>query len=98
MRKALWLPVLVAACATAQSESDKYLPAYQGKPVDNLFARWSAPTRSIKADGGTVYVWENTAPDRDCKIEAHVSDFGNVMGWRFVGTEPACQNWMRLLR
>lgn len=98
MKKAFLLPLMVAACATAQSESDSHLMQYQGKPVRDLFAKWSEPTRSVQVEGsGTVYLWEDAMPARNCKVSAYTDERGLILGWRFLGAEAACHTWMRML-
>ena len=99
MKKVMVLAaLLLAGCETAQSISDEVLPRYQGKSVDNVIMRWGQPTRRLPGEGGTVYLWENVPPDRDCRVETHVDAGAHVLGIRFTGKEGACQNWLRLLR
>lgn len=87
----------LAACATSQSELSAALPRYQGKSVDLVLQRWGQPSRTAKGVGGFVLIWENAAPARDCRVEAHIDEQRNVMGLRGTGTEGACSIWMRML-
>lgn len=97
MQKVLALALLLAGCETSQTSLNSALPRYQGKSVDLVLQRWGVPTRTIKGEGGTILVWENAPPARDCRVEAHVDERRNIIGLRGTGTEGACQTWMKML-
>lgn len=89
--------VLLAGCETAQGDSDKAFSLYRGKDVEQVFQRWGAPGRTISTADGPVYLWENMAPARDCRVEAHADDGRLLKAFRYVGDEQSCVTWLRLL-
>jgi len=94
----LILLLLLAGCATAQSTSDDVVPRYQGKSIDLVTQRWGTPTRTVKGDGGTIYLRENVPPARGCRVEAHADARNNIIGIRGVGDDQSCAAWLRMLK
>ncbi len=101
MMKATFLlaALLLTGCETAQSDMEKYLPAYQGQPVGKLTQRWGLWTRAVDTGNNRhIYVWENAMPDRNAKVEVQADALDNTQSVRCFGQGEACLNWMRRLR
>lgn len=57
MRRAL-LGLLLGGCIDPQANLNEVLPAYQGRPVDDMKMRWGPPEQVLnRDDGSTVYTW-----------------------------------------
>jgi hypothetical protein len=97
MRRVLLLAMLLGGCSS-QSLSDAALPRYQGKSAEKILQIWGAPTRTLETDGGTIYLWENSPPARECRVELHADDNGNTLGYKGIGDERHCAVWIRMLR
>ncbi|CAN5192200.1 hypothetical protein BH10PSE6_BH10PSE6_16930 [soil metagenome] len=101
MKRLALMAVLALALSgfeTAQTTSDDVVPKYQGKPVDLVLQRWGAPSRALRTDGGTIYLYENAMPARNARVEVHADDRGNTLGIKCFGTGPACPTWLKMLR
>jgi hypothetical protein len=98
MRRVLLLAMLLGGCASSQNIATEVAPRYQDKDANLLFMRWGAPTKTLEVDGGNIYFWQDAPPARECRVEAHANEDNKILGVRFVGSEPHCAVWMKMLR
>lgn len=92
--------VALSACA-GQTIKDR-MPAYMGRPIDDLIAKLGFPTRQDSIAGQTVYVWSVSGMDEGtsygCTIRAIIDAQSIVARWDYQGNEGACGRYAALLR
>jgi hypothetical protein len=87
MRKA-WILVAVAlaGCNPAQDAVNAVFPAYRGKPVEMVFARWGAPQERLQVADGMIYAWTGSINYQPISPQTST---GTIGGRPFVINTPA---------
>lgn len=87
MKKVLILAALVlAGCDPAQDSANAALPAYRGKSVEMIFARWGPPQQRMRLTDGTIYYWTGTVNYHPIAPQTSTGYIGNTP---FVINTPA---------
>lgn len=77
--------VALAGCASTKTTIDDVFPAYEGKPVSFLLAKWGAPQVILRGNLGPVYVWNSSA---DYTSTTPVTSTGTIGNTPFMITTP----------
>lgn len=106
--KTILLAIVATASSGCASAPEQWNPQtltnaigtrFSGQPVEQIIARYGAPTRQIEIRGETIYTWERTnvmtfqtRPDVrvGCQLDAYVTQAGIVRTIGLNGQNGAC--------